>query len=182
MKRVKFIAMKEGTQEDFEIINENDAQTNSELPDRIIEHLEKMSEDDGAYHIDRLQHVLQCATRAYRDNANDQWIVAALLHDIGDTLAPYTHGPVAAEILKPFVSEEIEWVVRHHGYFQMRYNRSLTREQRDTYLKFKEHPFFDAAMKFTEGWDQNSFDPDYDTLDLEFFKPLIRKIFSKPWS
>ena len=179
MKRVSFKAMKDGTAEDFELIRNNDAITAGALADRLLEHLVKMAEDDGAYQISRLDHVLQCATRAYRDKADDEWIVAALLHDIGDLLAPFTHGQVAAEILKPFVREEITWVVRHHGIFQMRYNKSLPEAERQTYLKFKDHPNFRAALHFTENWDQNSFDPEYETLTLSFFEPVLRKVIDR---
>lgn len=149
-KRVSFTAMKDGTKEDFLIIKENDDQTNAELPERIIAMLKEMAKDDGAYHISRLDHVLQCATRAYRDNAGDDWVMAALLHDIGDVLAPHTHGQVAAEILRPFLSEEIVWVVRHHGTFQMFYNKSLTEEERNSREKFKDHPYYQSAVDFCE--------------------------------
>ena len=117
-KSVSFTAMKEGTVEDFEIIAANDEQTTKELPDRLIAHLQEMAKDDGAYKISRLDHVLQCATRAYRDNAEDDWVIAALLHDIGDVLAPFTHGQVAAEIIRHFVKDEVAWVGSQHGFFE----------------------------------------------------------------
>ena len=171
--------MKEGTAEDFRIIRQNDELTARELPARLFEHLEKMAEDDGAYKISRLDHVLQCATRAYRDEADNEWVVAALLHDIGDLLAPFSHAEVAAEILKPFVSEEIAWVVRHHGIFQMRYNKSLPDHQQNLHLKYKDHQWYQSALNFTENWDQNSFDPEYDNLPLEFFKPLVNQVIQR---
>lgn len=178
-KRVSFTAMKDGTREDFEIIHANDAKTNSELPDRLIAHLRILAEDDGAYHISRLGHVLQCATRAEQDGADDDWIVAALLHDIGDQLAPHTHGQVAYEILRPFVREEVAWVVKHHGVFQMYYNKSLSEAERNSRDQFKDHPHYQLAVDFCENWDQNSFDPDYETKPLECFDPLIRRVFSR---
>lgn len=171
--------MADGSVEDFEIIHQNDELTARDLPDRLLAHLQEMAEDDGAYQINRLQHVLQCATRAYRDGASDEWIVAALLHDIGDLLAPYTHGQVAAEILRPFVSDEVAWVVRHHGLFQSRYNKRLPDAERQAYLEYKDHPYFAMAIRFTEKWDQNSFDPAYDSLELDFFKPYIYKVIKK---
>ena len=124
--------MKDGSAEDYIIIRENDELTAFELPLRVIKHLEQMAEDDGAYQISRLDHVLQCATRAHKEGGDDDWVAAALLHDIGDVLAPYTHGQVAAEILKPFVREEVYWVVRNHGIFQMFYNKSLSVEERNS--------------------------------------------------
>ena len=171
--------MKDGSQEDFLIIRANDEITARELPDRIVEHLQKMADDDGAYKINRLEHCLQCATRAYRDGANDDWIMAALLHDLGDVLAPFTHGQVAAEILRPFVSEDVFWTVQNHGTFQMYYNKSLTQKERARREQFAGHPYYQKAVDFCENWDQCSFDPDYDTLPLDFFKPIIERVFSR---
>ena len=177
-KTVSFTSMKAGTAEDFEIIAANDRQTAIELPGRLITHLQEMAKDDGAYKISRLDHVLQCVTRAHRDNADDDWVIAALLHDLGDVLAPFTHGQVAGEILRPFVKEEVTWVVSHHGIFQMYYNSSLTEVQRSSRDQFKEHPYYQSAVDFCENWDQCSFDPDYKSEELDFFVPLIKRVFA----
>ncbi len=178
-KIAKFTAMKDGSVEDYHIIRKNDEATARELPDRLIDHLKEMAKDDGAYKINRLEHVLQCATRAARDGAGDDWVVAALLHDIGDVLAPYTHGQVAAEILRPFLSEEVIWVVRYHGTFQMFYNKSLNSELRNNRDRFKDHPYYHSAVDFCEKWDQCSFDPDYEWEELDFFIPVLRRVFSR---
>jgi len=178
-KRVGFTAMRDGSVEDYIIIRENDEVTASELPDRLIEHLKEMAKDDGAYKISRLDHVLQCATRAMRDGADDDWIIAALLHDIGDVLAPFTHGQVAAEILMPFIREEVTWVVRHHGTFQMYYNKSLSEDDRTSRERLKEYPYYQSAIDFCENWDQCSFDPDYNSESLDFFIPVVRRVFSR---
>lgn len=178
-KTVGFTAMRDGSVKDYIIIRENDEVTASELPDRLIEHLKEMAKDDGAYKISRLEHVLQCATRAVRDNADDDWVIAALLHDIGDVLAPFTHGQVAAEILRPFLREEVIWVVRHHGIFQMFYNKSLSSEERGSREQFKEHQYYQSAVDFCENWDQCSFDPKYDSQKLEFFIPILERVFSR---
>ncbi len=178
-RRVSFTSMCQGTVEDYKIIAANDAKTNDELPERLVDHLKEMAKDDGAYHISRLDHVLQCATRAHRDGASDDWIIGALLHDIGDVLAPFTHGQVAAEILRPFVSEEVTWTVRHHGIFQMHYNALLTAEERRSREQFKDHPYYESAVKFCELWDQCSFDPNYETEPLDFFIPTIQRVFSR---
>jgi len=178
-RTVKFTAMKDGSPEDYQIIASNDEITTKELPNRLIEHLKEMDHDDGAYQISRLDHVLQCATRAYLDGADDDWIIAALMHDIGDVLAPFTHGQVAAEIIRPFVKEEVYWVVRHHGIFQMYYNTSLTADERNSRTQFNAHPFYQSAVDFCENWDQCSFDPNYPSESLDFFTSLIHKVFSK---
>lgn len=171
--------MKDGTIEDFQIIARNDESTAQSLPDRLIKHLREMAEDDGAYKVNRLDHVLQCATRAYEDQASDDWIVAALLHDIGDVLAPYTHGQLAAEIIRPFVTEEVCWTVRHHGIFQMFYNKSLSEEKRNSREQFSNHPFYKSAIDFCENWDQCSFDPNYNIKSIKFFIPTIYRVFNR---
>ncbi len=178
-KTVGFTAMKDGTKEDYLIIKENDEKTAQELADRLIDHLKEMEKDDGAYKINRLEHVLQCATRASRDGADDDWVVASLLHDVGDVLAPFTHGQVAAEILRPFVNEEVEWVIRHHGTFQMFYNKSLSEEDRNLRDQHKDHPYYQSAVDFCEKWDQCSFDPDYESEKLDFFIPMLKEFFTK---
>lgn len=176
---VSFVAMKYGTVEDYNIIAKNDEETAKELPNRLIEHLKTMAEDDGAYKISRLDHVLQCATRIYNDGADKDWIIAGLFHDIGDVLAPFTHGQVASEIIRPFVRDEVSWVVRHHGKFQMYYNKSLSEANRNVRDKFKNHPYYQSAVDFCEKWDQNSFDPNYLTKPLGFFVPVIKEVFTR---
>ena len=181
--QVSFTRMSDGTAEDFQIIAKNDAETARKLPDRIIDHLKTLAEDDGAYKIDRLEHVLQTATRCKRDGADDDWVVAALLHDLGDVLAPFSHSEVAFEIIKPFVREEVAWTVRHHGIFQMYYNKSLPADQRASREQYKDSPYYQNTIDFCENWDQCSFDPDYDSETLEHFIPILRRVFSrKPYS
>lgn len=178
-KTVSFRQMSDATPADFDIIAANDRLTDEELPDRILAHLRMQASDNGAYRIDRLAHVLQTATRAEADGADDDWIVACLLHDIGDVLAPHTHAEVAAEILRPFVRSEVTWVVRHHGVFQKIYYANLPDEVRRARDRYREHPNYDLAVKFCEKWDQCSFDPDYPTRPLEHFEPMLRRVFSR---
>jgi len=179
MDTVKFTRMRDGTIEDFQLVAENDEATARELPDRVLAHLRLLAEDQGPYPVDRLQHSLQVATRAERDGADEEWVVAALLHDIGDVLAPEAHGELAALILRPFVRSEVEWVVRYHGLFQQRFFANLTQEERDAHLQLRDHPHFEAALRFTEHWDECSFDPDHDTLPLEHFEPALRRILTR---
>ena len=178
-QRVSFTRMSDGTAADFEIIAANDRLTDAALADRILDHLRMQASDSGAYQVDRLEHVLQTATRAERDGADVDWIVGSLLHDIGDVLAPHTHGQVAFEILRPFVREEVAWVVRHHGVFQRFYNAALPAGERASRDQFREHRFYQAAVDFCELWDQVSFDPNYPSLPLEHFVPLVQEVFSR---
>lgn len=177
MQKVNFTAMKDGTPAEFKLLSDLDEEYSKTLPDRILKMLKFLADDDGGYQISRLDHVLQTATRAYRSGASDEWIVAALLHDMGDVIAPDNHSVVAAEILKPFVSEEVFWVVRHHGVFQGVYYWQHIGRDPNAREAFRGHPYFDSAARFCEEWDQNSFDPDYETLPLEFFVPYVNRIF-----
>lgn len=176
---VSFVRMSDGTVEDYRIIEENNLLTAATLPDRIIEHLRAQAFDDVSYKIDRMQHVLQTATRAELDAADDDWLTACLLHDIGDVLAPYNHGELASEIIRPFVREEVTWVVRHHGVFQRFYNKSLAEAARNSRDRFRDHPHYQTAVDFCERWDQVSFDPDYPTRSLEHFEPVLRRVFTR---
>ena len=182
-KKVSFTKMSEGTKEDFQLIAENDEVTAMELPERIIEHLKMMAEDDGAYRIDRMQHVLQAATRCERDGGDDDWIAATLVHDLGDVLAPFSQAEVAYEIIKPFVREDVAWTIKHHGIFQMYYNKNLSSEARQSREKFSDHPCYQQTIDFCEKWDQCSFDPDYISEALDHFIPVIQRVFTrKPYS
>lgn len=177
--RVSFTKMSEGTAEDFRIVAANDRLTDATLYQRILKHLEMQAEDDGAYLVNRLEHVLQTASRAERDGASDDWVVGCLLHDVGDVLAPHTHGEVAAEIVRPFVEPEVTWVIRHHGLFQRFYNASLSDSERKTREDYREHPHFQAAVDFCERWDQVSFDPDYQSFGLDHFSPTLQRVFAR---
>jgi predicted HD phosphohydrolase len=178
-KKVSFRKMSEGSVEDFKIVAKNDEVTAQELPDRIIEHLRMMADDDGAYKIDRLQHVLQAATRCEVDGGDDDWVVGTLVHDLGDVLAPFSHAEVAYEIIRPFVREEVAWTIRHHGIFQMIYNKSFSESKQRSREQFKNSPYYQTTIDFCEKWDQCSFDPDYPTESLEHFIPAIKRVFTR---
>ena len=148
---------------------------------RLHDELERQGQDsiDG-YLISRLEHGLQSATRAWRDGANDDWVVAALLHDIGDGLAPQNHDRMAAEIIRPFVSEEVTWVIEHHGAFQMiYYAHHLTGWNPNERDQYRDHPYYQTAVDFCERWDQNCFDPNYDSQQLDFFVPFLERVFAR---
>ena len=179
MKVVSFTEMKHGTQEDYQILDEYEREYSSATADRVLEHLQNLGNSLGGYKISRLEHALQTATRAYHDGADEEMVVAALLHDIGDHLAPYNHGELAASILKPYVSEKTYWILKHHGVFQGYYyfhHVGLDRNEREQH---KNHPYYQDCVEFCEKWDQNSFDPNFETLPLDFFEPMVRNIFAR---
>ena len=179
MKKVKFTEMKQGSKEDYELLSKFEKEYADKLPDRILEALLNLGGSMEGYQVSRLEHSLQSATRAERDGANEEMIVATLLHDIGDSLAPFNHSQLVASVLRPYVSEKVYWIMLHHGLFQEYYYVHHMGRDRNARDKFKDHQYYQDAVDFCENWDQKSFDPDYDTLPLEHFEPMVRNLFSK---
>lgn len=179
MDHVKFTAMKDGDKEDYDFLHPLEVEYASGTADRLLTALVTLDESMSGYQVTRLEHSTQSATRAHRDGADIDWVVSALLHDIGDIFAPYNHDEYAATILKPFVREQCTWVVEKHGDFQMLYyghHVGGNQHKRDTY---KDHIYFDDCAEFCERWDQASFDPDYDSEPIEFFAPMVHEIFAR---
>ncbi len=176
---VSFTSMAAGTREDYQLLERLEAQFAASAADRVLDQLRGLAGSLAGYKVDRLEHSLQSATRAYRDGADEEMVVAALLHDIGDLLAPHNHSEMAAAVLRPYVTERTYWVVRQHGLFQSYYyahHMGGDRNARDRYI---DHPWYQDAVDFCHRWDQSSFDPDYDTLSLEFFEPMVQRIFAR---
>ena len=176
--KVSFTAMENGSREDYELVARHDRENAAQLADRVLQWLLQM-DGESPYRISRLEHCLQTATRAERDGADDETVICALLHDIGDVLAPQNHSAVAADLLAPFVSEKNEWIVRHHGLFQGYYYFHHYGGNRDARERYRGHEHFDACVDFCARWDQVSFDPDYDTLPLEHFESRVRALFAR---
>ncbi|MDC0663637.1 HD domain-containing protein [Marinobacter sp. SS21] len=178
--RARFHHMKNGTAEDWHIIAQSFGQFAKSLPDRILEHLRLLEGDFGGFPVDRLSHCLQTATLAHRDGKDDEYVVCALLHDIGDTLGSYNHADVAAVLLEPFVSEANHWMIKHHAIFQGYYffhYLGLDRDLRDNY---RDHPHFKRTIEFVSKYDAPAFDPEGEILPLEYFEPMVRQLFAKP--
>jgi predicted HD phosphohydrolase len=179
-RQTSFTRMTDATAEDYAEIARHSLGFTQELPDRVLRHLSLLGGDTGGYAVDRLTHSLQTATRAHRDGRDEEYVTCALVHDIGDTLATLNHSELAAVILEPFVSEENHWIIRHHGIFQGYYffhHLGLDRNMRD---RHRDHPHWRACTHFCAAYDQNSFDPAYETLPLEFFEPMVRRVFTNP--
>ena len=179
MKTVKFTEMKKGSKEDYELLAEYEKNYVNELPDRILESLKNLDNSVDGYQVSRLEHSLQSATRAEKDGADEEMIVATLLHDIGDSLAPYNHSQLIAAVLRPYVSEKVHWIMLHHGLFQEYYYAHHLGTDRNSRDKFKDHPYYQDAIDFCEKWDQKSFDPNYESFPLDHFEPMVRRLFSK---
>ena len=183
MKKVSFTEMKNGTREDYLFLDKYEKDFANKIAERILNFMSNLTETLEGYQISRLEHSLQSATRAYKNKESEEMIVATLLHDIGDELAPMNHSEYAAAILKPYVSEKTHWIIEKHGEFQMYYYAHYLGGNRNKRDEYKSHKYYQDTINFCEQYDQNSFDPNYKSLPLEFFRPIVKKIFSrKPYS
>ncbi|HEY3786996.1 MAG TPA: HD domain-containing protein [Steroidobacteraceae bacterium] len=176
---VSFRRMEDGTREDYMLLDESEKLYAAGLPGRVLEAVRKLDHSLAGYRVSRLGHCLQTATRALNDGADDELIVAALVHDVGDELAPYNHSEIAAGILRPYVRPEVSWIVEQHGLFQTYYYVHHSGGNRYMRERLRGHKWFDACLQFCHRWDQSSFDPDYPTKPLEVFEPYVQRIFSR---
>jgi predicted HD phosphohydrolase len=179
-KRAGFHHMKDSTAEDWQIIMQEVKSEAAKLPDRMLEHLRLLDGECGGFAVDRLTHCLQTATLAHKDGRDEEYVVCALLHDIGDTLGPFNHADIAATYLEPFIGEKNHWMVKHHAIFQGYYFFHHIGLDRDLHKQFESHPHYAYTREFIEKYDAPAFDPDAETYSLEFFEPMVRRVLAAP--
>ena len=180
LQRAKFTSMTVSTQEEWMAIGQISAPYNRQMPDRMLAHLKMLGDDEGGFAVNRLEHSLQTATRAFKDGRDEEYVVCALIHDIGDVLSPSNHAEMGAMVLKPYISEQNHWMMDKHGIFQGYYffhHLGLDRDMRD---QFRGHPHFEYCAQFCHLYDQNSFDPNYQSMAVEDFEPMLRRVLEKP--
>ena len=179
-ERATFTRMEHSTVEDWRLIVPEAMAAARSLPDRVLAHLQLLQNDYGGFPIDRLSHCLQTATLTLQDGRDEEYVVCALLHDIGDTLGSYNHPDIAAAILKPFVSEANLWMVQNHGIFQgynFFHHIGMERNMRDM---FQGHPHYEQTAEFIALYDNPAFDPALETLPIEVFEPMVRRLMAAP--
>ena len=179
MKEVKFTQMKDGDEEDYKFLTKHEVEHTKGTANRLLKALVELDQSLSGYKVTRLGHSLQSATRAFHSGADIDWIVSALLHDIGDIYAPYNHDEYAASIIRPFVREQCTWVVEKHGIFQMLYYGEHVGSNPHKREKYREHIYFQDCSDFCELWDQKSFDPNYNTKLIDFFAPMVEEVFAR---
>ena len=179
MKKVNFTEMKNGSKEDYELLEMYEKNFERKTADRLLKYLASQTTTLEGYQITRLEHSLQAATRAYKNGESEEMVVATLLHDIGDDLAPMNHSQYAASIIRPYVSEKTYWIILHHGLFQTYYSAHHLGGDRNARDKFKNHKYYQDTVDFCEKYDQSSFDPNYKSMSLEEFEPMVKKIFDR---
>ena len=178
-KTVSFRRMDEGSAADYALLASLEEGYVAGLTDRLLAALRNLQHSLDGYRIDRLQHSLQSATRAEADGADIEMIVGALIHDLGDDLAPHNHSQLAASIIRPYVRAEVTWVIEHHGIFQLYYYGAAEDVNKNERDRFAGHKWFASCDRFCGRWDQMSFDPDYPTRPLSHFEPMLREVFSR---
>jgi predicted HD phosphohydrolase len=178
--RARFESMESSTAEDWGLIGASFVEFARKLPDRVLAHLRLLDGDYGGFAVDRLKHSLQTATLAHRGGEDEEYVVCALLHDIGDTLGSYNHADIAGAILKPFVSEANQWMVEKHGIFQGYYFFHHIGMDRNLREQFRGHPCFERTATFCERYDGPAFAPNGETLPLAFFEPMVRRVLAAP--
>ena len=171
--------MKNGSKEDYELLEKYEKNFERKTADRLLKYLASQTTTLEGYQITRLEHSLQAATRAYKNGESEEMVVATLLHDIGDDLAPMNHSQYAASIIRPYVSEKTYWIILHHGLFQTYYSAHHLGGDRNARDKFKYHKYYQDTVDFCEKYDQSSFDPNYKSMSLEEFEPMVKKIFDR---
>ena len=180
METVSFAHMDQGTPEDYAILARHVEAYNAELPDRVIAAVENLRHSVSGFRVDRLEHSLQSATLALRDGRDEEYVVAALVHDIGDELAPLNHGEMTAAMMRPYLPERLCWIVQHHGVFQQFHYGKASGDDPDARERYRDNEWFDDCAEFCAKYDQNAFDPDYESLPMETFEPMVRRVFSEP--
>ena len=178
-KKVSFTEMKNGTKKDYLFLDKKEKDFADKTAERILKFMSNLTDTLEGYQVSRLEHSLQSATRAYNNGESEEMVVATLLHDIGDELAPMNHSQYAASILRPYVSERTYWIILHHGLFQTYYSAHHMGGDKNVRDKFKDHKYYQDTIDFCEKYDQCSFDPNYKSMTLDDFKPLVKKIFAK---
>jgi predicted HD phosphohydrolase len=175
----RFTSMKDSRPEDWILVLRAEANYRAGMADRMLDLLSRCDTVSFAHQVTSFQHGLQTASRARRDGADDETVVVALLHDLGEVINPDNHAEVTAALLRPWISEENYWLVRHHAIFQGSYYYHHLGGDRDARERYRGHPAFDRTADFCERWDQCSFDPGYDSLPLSDFEPLVRRLFAR---
>lgn len=174
-----FTRMDESTAEQWAVIGQETSANQGRVAERTLEMLRSLADVTDGFAVDQLTHSLQTATRAERAGADPEMVFASLLHDIGKAVSVPNHPEIAAAIIKPYVRPDVYEVIRAHQDFQGRHYYGHFGGDPNARDKYEGAPWFDLAAQFADDWDQVAFDPDYDTLPLEHFEPLVRETMAR---
>ena len=176
-----FTDMKQGTAADWaHIAAEHGKHQTSAAPKQIMESLARLDAIEVGFAATQLGHSLMAGTLARRSGASDEEVVAALCHDLGKLFSIPNHGPIAAEMLKPYVREDIYHAVYWHQEFQGRYYFEHLGKDPEGRERFKGESWYGFAEKLVDEWDAPAFDPDFEVDSLESFEPEVTRVFTRP--
>jgi predicted HD phosphohydrolase len=171
--------MDQSTAEQWAVIGKQTFEHQDRVAERALGMLRSLAEITDGFAVDQLTHSLQTATLAERAGADEEVVFASLLHDVGKAVSVPNHPEIAAAILKPYVRSDVHNMIRAHQDFQGRHYYAHFGGDPDAREQYRGEPWFALAEQFADDWDQIAFDPEYDTLPLEHFEPLVRKLFSQ---
>jgi predicted HD phosphohydrolase len=174
-----FTRMDESTSEQWAHIGAETNRNQGRVADRILMLLRSLDDVVDGFATDQLTHCLQTATRAERAGADDEVVFASLCHDIGKAISVPNHPAIGAEIIKPYVRDEVYHMILAHQDFQGQHYYHHFGGDPTMRERYRDEPWFDLTARFADEWDQTSFDPDYDTLPLEHFEPLVRRVTAR---
>ena len=174
-----FRRMDESTAEQWAVIGAETYEHRGRVADTVLSMLQGLAAITDGFAVDQLTHSLQTATRAEESGADHQMVVASLCHDIGKFVSVPNHPKIAAEILRPYVREEVFHVIRTHQDFQGRHYYHHFGGDPDARDEYRDEPWYALGERFADEWDQASFDPDYPTKPLSHFEPLVREVFAQ---
>ncbi|PCI63650.1 MAG: metal-dependent phosphohydrolase [Kordiimonadales bacterium] len=175
-----FTRMQDGNEADWAVIADKTIQQQQAVPAKIMEMLRELETLTVGFACDQLQHSLMTATLARRDNATDEEVLIALLHDIGKVISIPNHAAIAAEMVRPYVSDDAYKAVLYHQHFQGKFYYQHFGGRQDMREAFNAEPWYALAKKFVDDWDAPAFDPDFEVDTLESFEPLVRQSFAHP--
>lgn len=182
LPHASYRSMAEGTKEDYELVFQHFKAFERNIASRVLKEVAELEFSYPGELVNRLVHSLQTATRAHRDGRDEEYVVAALLHDVGDLLSTMNHSEYAASIIKPYVRPNTYWMIRHHGLFQGYFYFHHFGQDRNARDRYQGHPAFEMCVDFCDKYDQAAFDPDYDTMPMAAFEPMVRRLFARePW-
>jgi predicted HD phosphohydrolase len=177
-----FTRMDESTAEQWAVIGKETIANQPRVAEQFLTMLRQLADITDGFATDQLTHCLQTATLAERAGADDEMVFASLCHDIGKVVSVFNHPAIAAEMIRPFVRDDVYHAIKYHQDFQGRHYYEHFGKSPDERDKYVGEPWFDLAAQFADEWDQVAFDPAYDTLPLEHFEPLVRRMTEVPRS
>jgi predicted HD phosphohydrolase len=175
-----FTRMDESTAEEWAEIGSEIFKNQPRVAEQVLTMLRQLEGITDGFGTNQLVHCLQTATYAEKAGADQEMVVASLCHDVGKVISTFNHPAIAAEILRPYVRDEVYNVIRVHQDFQGRHYYEHFGQDPNAREQYAGEPWFELAARFADEWDQVAFDPDGETLPLEHFEPMVRDVFALP--